>query len=143
MGRLLAVDYGAKRCGIAETDDLQLIASPLQTVPTAELVFFLETYIGRHAVDAIVVGDPGYWENRATDATQGADKLAQTLGKKFPGITIERQDESFSSKMAMEAMIQGGVKKMARREKERLDKIAAAIILQHYMERRSREGRRT
>jgi putative Holliday junction resolvase len=141
MGRLLAIDYGSKRCGIAETDDLQLIASPLQTVATEQLMAFLEGYISRYKVDTIVVGDPVNWNMTASNASEGANALAQRLRKKFPLLSIDREDESFSSKLAMQAMIQGGVKKMARREKERLDKIAATIILQNYLERRRIKGK--
>ena len=137
VARILAIDYGKKRCGIAETDDLQIIASPLDTVPESELIAFLEAYLLKYDVEIIVVGEPRRMDGSDTHATQPANDLAKKLQKAFPGVCIDRQDETFTSKMAVQSMIDAGAKKSDRRKKENIDKVSAAIILQSYMERKS------
>lgn len=135
MPRILAIDYGTKKSGIAETDDLKMIASPLETVATSGLLDYLKTYINKYEVDTIVVGDPRRWDNSETHATHPANEFCKKLAKHFPNIQIEREDESFTSKMAMQSLIMGGAKKKTRRDKTMLDKVSAAIILQSYLQR--------
>jgi putative holliday junction resolvase len=134
MSRLIALDYGAKRTGIAETDDLQLIASPLITVNTKELFLFLEDYFSKHKVEIIVLGEPKDLQMRDTNSSELVRKLKVNLNRKFPDKKIALIDERFTSKMALNAMIQAGSKKKDRRIKGNIDKISAAIILQSYME---------
>ena len=136
MPRILAVDFGTRRCGIAETDDLQMIASPLTTVDTKEVFNFLKKYLSQHEVVTIVVGDPRRWDDSETHATQPANAFCQQIVKTFPDVQLVREDESFTSKMAMQTMIDGGMKKKDRRVKGNLDKISAAIILQSFLRRR-------
>ncbi len=141
MPRLIAIDYGLKRCGIAETDDLMMIASPLETVATATIFEYLSKYLSKYKVEAIVVGEPMNNDGRATHGTAPAQAFCELLKKKFPDVLIERANEAFTSKMAMQTMVSGGMKKKDRQVKGNLDKIAAAIILQGYMSIRERNQR--
>jgi putative Holliday junction resolvase len=134
MSRILALDYGMKRTGIAVTDRLQIIASPLQTVETNQLMRFLTGYLKAEEVEAIVVGDPKNLDNTANDLSGVVKKFAGELEKKFPGKKIVMVDERFTSKMAQQAIIASGKKKKDRRDKSLLDKVSAALILQHYLE---------
>lgn len=136
MARIMAIDYGVKRCGIAVTDPLQIIANGLTTVSSHDILSFLEKYFAAEAVETIVVGDPKRMNGEATDATAQADAFARKLAQKFPGIKIERMDERFTSKMAFQTMIDSGLKKKDRRDKSLVDEISATIILQSYMEKR-------
>lgn len=138
MARILAIDYGAKRVGMAVTDPLQMIASPLETVHSKDLVTFLKSYTEKEEVEAFVVGMPKKLDNTDTNATQLAKGCVTILRKNFPHISIHLQDERFTSQMAMSAMISGGVKKKDRQNKANIDKVSAAIILQSYLERSSR-----
>lgn len=133
MGRILAIDYGKKRTGIAVTDPLQMIASPLETVATATLFDFLTKYLSMEEVDLFVIGMPMNLQNTDTHITQEVRDLLPRLQEKFPEIEIKSIDERFTSKMAMDAMISGGMKKKDRAKKENVDKISAAIILQSYL----------
>lgn len=137
MGRILAIDYGLKRTGIAVTDPLKIIASPLETVATKELWNFLKKYIGNEDVEAVVVGLPVDLKNRDTDATKSVRKFIVDFGKKFPKVPLHNVDERFTSKMAFDAMVAGGMKQKDRRQKGNIDKISASIILQSFMERKS------
>jgi putative Holliday junction resolvase len=134
MGRILAIDYGKKRTGIAVTDPLQLIANPLDYVKTHDLIPFLKNYCERENVEAIVVGKPMNLNNQETEMSGPANKLAEKLEKIFPQITIYRHDERFTSKMALQSMISGGSTKGQRKEKGNIDKISATIILQSFLE---------
>lgn len=134
MGRILAIDYGKKRTGLAATDPLKIIATPLDTVPTESLIPFLEHYVKTEQVEKIVVGMPRKFDNTETHATKGAVKLIERLKKKFPQIQVFEEDEKFTSKIAMQAMIEGGMKKKDRRKKENVDKVSATLILQSFME---------
>lgn len=134
MGRILAVDYGRRRTGVAVTDPLQLIANPLDYVKTHELLPFLQNYCAKEHVEAIVVGKPVNLNNQDTEMSAPASKLADKLAKIFPHITIYRHDERFTSKMALQSMISGGSSKGQRREKGNIDKISATIILQSFLE---------
>jgi len=137
MGRIIALDYGKKRTGIAVTDPLKITANPLNTIQTGELFTFLSSYIKAENVDGIVVGMPRKPDNSDTHTTQDVINLIQVLKEKYPDISVFEEDERFTSKMAMDAMIAGGMKKKDRRKKENIDKISAAIILQSFMNRHS------
>lgn len=134
MPRILAIDYGTKRCGIAVTDPLQIIANGLTTVGTREIFSFLEIYFAKEEVETIVVGEPKRMSGEATDATVHINTFVKQLGQKFPAKKIERVDERFTSKMAFKTMIDSGLKKKDRRDKGLIDEISATIILQSYME---------
>ena len=134
MSRILAIDYGTKRVGIATTDPMQIFASGLDTVHPNELVAYLKKYMQTEAVECIVVGDPKRLNNEPAQAAKGADQLTERLKKEFPHIRFDRMDERFTSKMAFGAMIDGGLKKKKRQDKALVDKLSATIILQSYME---------
>ena len=134
MARIIAVDYGKKRVGLAVTDPLQLIATPLDTVETPKIIAYLSDYLSRETVERFVVGMPKDLRNRDADATPLVEAFVKQLQKKFPNIPIELVDERFTSKLAFQAMIDGGVKKMDRRDKGLIDRTSAVIILQSYME---------
>lgn len=134
MGRILAIDYGTKRVGIAATDPMQIIASGLETVHPNELLDFLKKYMETETVECIVIGDPKRLNNEPAQAAKGADQLTDRLKKAFPNVRFDRMDERFTSKMAFGAMIDGGLKKKKRQDKALIDKVSATIILQSYME---------
>ena len=136
MGRILAIDYGLKRTGIAVTDPAKIIASPLTTVRSHDLLDFLADYIKREEVERMVLGYPTDLSNRETNATPEVKVIKKKLEKKFPDKPIHLHDEKFTSKMALEAMITGGMKKKDRREKGNIDKISATLILQSFLESR-------
>jgi putative holliday junction resolvase len=136
LPRLLAIDYGTKRCGIAVSDPLQIIANGLTTVHSSEILTFLENYFKKEEVETIVVGEPKRMSGAPTDATVHVNNFVKQLAKKFPGKKIERVDERFTSKMAFQTMIDSGLKKKDRQNKELVDEISATIILQSYMETR-------
>ncbi len=138
MPKLLAIDYGTKRTGIAATDELQIIASALTTVPTQELYGWLKNYLESNDVEVIVVGEMSNADGSATHNTKPSNEFARSLEKKYPHIKIEREDESFTSRESMQALINSGVPKMKRRKKELIDQVSATIILQRYMERTGR-----
>jgi putative holliday junction resolvase len=135
MARILAIDYGVKRTGLAVTDPLQIIAGALTTVETPQLFNFLKDYFSREQVELIIIGDPRNLDDSDTHATPHVRKTIERLKKEFPAIPVVPVDERYSSKMAKGAMIEMGMKKMQRRDKAMVDKIAATIILQEYMER--------
>ncbi len=135
LGRVLALDYGKKRTGIAATDELQLIASGLTTVATPELLGFLKEYMAEEKIACIVVGEPRQMDNTPSESEALIQPFIKELSKNFPQIPIERQDERFTSKMAVQTMIEGGVKKMKRRNKALVDEISATLILQAYLNR--------
>ncbi|MCS6969062.1 MAG: Holliday junction resolvase RuvX [Cytophagales bacterium] len=137
MGRIIAIDYGSKRTGIAITDPLQLIATPLETVATEKLMEFLQHYMAKEQVDEIVVGMPKKLNNEETAMTPLVKKFIQELKKKFPCLPIFEFDERLTSTIALQSMIQGGSRKKDRMQKTgNLDKISATLILQSYMERK-------
>jgi putative Holliday junction resolvase len=133
MGRILAIDYGSKRVGIAVTDNLRLIASSLASVHSSEVIAFLENYFKTEVVDIIVVGEPKTLANTKSDSARFIDPFVVHLKKKFPDKIIERYDERFTSAIAHQTMLLGGLKKKGRRDKETVDRISATIILQDYM----------
>jgi putative Holliday junction resolvase len=134
MGRILAIDFGLKRTGIAVTDPLKIIASALTTVPTADVFDFLSQYCAREEVDAFVVGLPLHHDGNPAQIAAQVDSFAEKLGKKFAGKQIFRQDERNTSSDAKRIILQSGIKKQKRRDKTLVDKIAAALILEQYME---------
>lgn len=134
MARILAVDYGAKRCGIAVTDPLCIIASPLTTVHSAQLMDFLKDYFAREDVEGVVFGWPTKLDGSDTNATQLVQAATNRFKKLFPDKPLFLHDEKFTSKMALDSMIEAGSKRKDRREKGNIDKVSATIILQSYLE---------
>ena len=134
MGRLLAIDYGKKRTGIAVSDLLQIIANGLTTVKTSEIFDFLQDYLQKEEVTTIVVGLPKQMSGEMSENMQRVEVFVNKLRQRYPSIPIEYYDERFSSKMAHQAMIDGGLKKKARQNKALVYEISATIILQGYME---------
>ncbi|HEY9007565.1 Holliday junction resolvase RuvX [Ohtaekwangia sp.] len=134
MGRILAIDYGTKRTGIAVTDVLRIIATPLDTVPSQELLNFLKVYLQKEPVDEFVVGMPKTLKNEDSEIAPLVRKFVEELKKTFPDKPVHLADERFTSSMAMRAMIDGGMKKKDRQVKGNVDKISATIILQSFME---------
>ncbi|UAB81080.1 Holliday junction resolvase RuvX [Marixanthomonas sp. SCSIO 43207] len=133
MGRILAIDYGTKRTGIAITDELQLIASGLTTVPTKELLDFLKKYIKSETVDLILIGEPTQKDGTASSVEVHIKEFIKSFSETFPKIEIKRVDERYTSKMAFQTMIDSGLKKKQRRNKALIDEISATIILQEYL----------
>ena len=136
MSRILAIDYGKKRSGIAVTDPLQLIAGGLTTVPTTELLQFVKQYVGKELVERILVGLPKQMNNEASENMKRIEPFVHTLRKQIPMIPIEYVDERFTSVLAHRTMLDAGLKKKARQNKALVDEISATIILQSYLETR-------
>lgn len=136
MSRLLSIDYGKKRTGIAVSDPLQIIANGLTTVETSKLFEFLEDYLKKEEVESIIVGLPKQLNGQPSENMKRIEPFVNRLKKLYPNINIEYFDERFTSKLAHQAMIDGGLKKQDRRNKELVDEISATIILQGYMESR-------
>lgn len=134
MTRLLALDYGTKRVGIAVTDELQLIASGLCTVRTHDCLDFLIEYLSKESVSTIVMGIPKNLRNQNTDATPYVKGFAKQIRKQFPEMKVELIDERFTSKIAFQSMVDGGLKKKERQDKALVDEVSATLILQSYME---------
>jgi putative holliday junction resolvase len=137
MGRIMAIDYGRKRVGIAVTDELQLIANGLTTVAAHEIFSFLKSYIQKEKVDEIVVGEPRQMNNQPSESLKFIVPFVNRLKVEFPKISVEMEDERFTSKMAFQTMIDAGLKKRDRQNKELVDTISATIILQSYLNRKS------
>jgi len=133
MGRIVAIDYGQKRVGIAVTDELQLISSGLTTVHVKDIWSFLTDYLSAQKVDCFVVGEPMDLKNRPSDASRFIEPFVNKLKKTFPNIPVERFDERFTSKMAHDTMIESGIGKQKRQDKALVDKISATILLQSFM----------
>jgi putative Holliday junction resolvase len=134
LGRIVAIDYGNKRVGIAVTDPMQIIATPLDTVHAKDILDFLKAYVAREEVETIVVGMPRTLENTPTDVTSAVVGFVRKLKQQLPGIPVFTHDERFTSKMAFRAMIDGGLKKKDRQNKATVDKVSATIILQSFLE---------
>ena len=134
MPRIISIDVGTKRTGIAVTDEMQTIAFPLETIPTPQVMLFLQKYIATEKVSKIIVGYPLDIFNKATDATPFVEKFITQLKNKFPNLPILKVDEKFSSKNAVKEMVTMGMKKKQRQKKENIDLIAATIILQNYLQ---------
>lgn len=138
MARILAIDYGQKRTGIAVTDELQIIATGLATIPTAQVLPFLKEYIQKEQVELFVIGEPKQMDNTPSDSARFINPFIQRLQKEIPHIPIEREDERFTSKIAFQAMIDAGLKKKDRQNKATVDTVSATLILQSYLERKKR-----
>lgn len=134
MGRILSIDYGKKRTGIAVTDPLKIIANGLTTVNTHELQRFLDTYISKEDVEKVIVGHPKRFSGEDSEIMVDIKKFLTGFNERYPNLPVELYDERFTSKMAVNAMIEGGLKKKKRQNKKLVDKIAATILLQNYME---------
>ena len=133
MGRILAIDYGTKRTGIAVTDELQIIASGLTTVVTEKLLEFLKDYIKNENVELFVIGEPKQMNNQASESEIYIQSFIEKLTKAIPDIPIKRVDERYTSKMAFQTMIDSGLKKNQRKNKSLVDEISATLILQSYL----------
>ena len=133
MPRILAIDYGLKRTGIAVTDPLQIIATALTTIESAKIFTFLEEYLKKEAVEMILIGDPKNLDDSPTDATPHVHRIIGILHRKFPGIPVLPVDEHHTSVMAGRALLEMGLKKSKRREKGTVDQVAAAMMLQEYL----------
>lgn len=137
MARILGIDYGKKRVGLAVTDPLQIFASPLITVNTQEFIAFLEKYLETEAVEAFVIGYPVQMNNEPSESVKYVDPFIKRLRKKYPEKPLHLVDERFTSRMAQRAMIEGGMKKKERQNRMITDMISASIILQSYLDNRS------
>lgn len=135
LGRIVALDYGKVRTGIAITDELHMIASGLCTVPTSSLLNFLKEYQKKETIDRFVVGEPKQMDYSQSESEPLIQDFLVKLQKSFPGIPIERQDERFTSKLAMRSLLESGVKKKHRRDKSLIDEISATLILQAHLEK--------
>ena len=133
MARILAIDFGTKRTGIAVTDALQIIASGLTTVPTKKLLVFLKDYVSKEDVELFLVGEPKQMDNTASESEAYILPFLSKLEKQCPNIPIKRVDERFTSKMAFQTMIDSGLKKNQRKNKALVDEISATLILQSYL----------
>ncbi len=133
MARIVALDFGTKRTGIAVTDELQLIASALTTVETNTLLSFLETYFSKEPVSLLVVGEPKQMDNTASESERSIQKFLETFKKKFPMLPVVRVDERFTSKIAMQSLIASVFSKKKRQDKALLDAVSATLILQNYL----------
>jgi len=133
MPRILCIDYGKKRTGIAVTDTLKIIATALTTVDTKDLFPFLKKYFQEEEVELVLIGEPKNWDESDTHATPLVHQFIQRFKKDFPLMKIETVDERYTSKLAVQAMIEMGMKKRERQKKENVDQIAAAIMLQEYL----------
>ena len=138
MDRIVGIDYGRKRTGIAVSDPLGIFASALETVPAGNLLAFLKNYTQKERVIRFVVGYPMNLNNKPSEAAKDVDQFLNMLRKQFPDIPVTLEDERFTSKMAMRTLIDVGMKKSDRREKENIDKVSAAIILQSYLDSNAR-----
>src|ERR1044072_902921 len=137
MARILCIDYGGKRTGLAVTDPLQIIASALTTIESKTLIPFLKNYFQQEQVELILVGEPKNWDDSDTHATPLVEQCIKELQKHFPQIPLKRVDERYTSKLASQTMVQMGMKKKDRQKKGNVDQIAATIMLQEYLQQHS------
>ena len=134
LGRILAIDYGAKRVGIAVTDPLKIIANSLTTIETSKILDFLADYFSKEQVECLVVGLPKQMNNQPSESMPYIEAFVKKFQTRFPQIAVAFADERFTSKIAVQAMVQGGVKKKDRQNKALIDSVSATIILQSYLE---------
>ncbi|MEO6455023.1 MAG: Holliday junction resolvase RuvX [Ginsengibacter sp.] len=134
MARIIAIDYGGKRTGLAVTDPFQIIATGLTTIDSKEMIVFLKKYFLQEEVELIIIGEPKNWDESDTHATPLVKEATKKLQKEFPQIPVKTVDERFTSKMAKQAMLEMGMKKKDRRDKKNVDLIAATIMLQEYLQ---------
>jgi len=140
MGRILCIDYGRKRCGVAVTDSLRIVANGIDTVPAARLIDWLRSYTSRENVDLIIVGRPTTLRGEPSESMTYITPFVARLRKELPDIPVEFFDERFTSTLAHKAMLDGGMRQKARRDKATVDRIAAAIILNDYLQSKSFNG---
>jgi putative holliday junction resolvase len=133
LPRIIAIDYGLKRTGLAVTDPLQIIATALTTIESPKLIPYLKDYFSKEPVELIIIGEPKNWDDTDTHATPLVKKIMERLLKEFPHMPLKTVDERYTSKMASQAMVEMGMKKKQRRDKGMVDQIAAAIMLQEYL----------
>lgn len=138
MGQIMAIDYGKKRTGIAVTDDMQIIASGLDTVETVKIFDFLKNYFSENQVESIVVGLPTDLKGNISEVETDIQKFIENFTKQYPQIPVERLDERFTSKMASLFISQSGKSRKERQSKELIDKVSATIILQNFLEQKQR-----
>ncbi len=136
MPRIVAIDYGIKRTGIAVTDELQIIASGLTTVPSETIITFLKDYFSKENVAKVLIGEPKQMNGQPSESAPIIEQFVEKFTKEFPEIKVERVDERFTSKMAFQTMIDSGLKKKQRQNKALIDEIAATIMLQDYLSRK-------
>ncbi|HOO09417.1 MAG TPA: Holliday junction resolvase RuvX [Cyclobacteriaceae bacterium] len=136
MGRIMAIDYGKKRTGLAVTDPLQIIATALATVETPGLLAYLKQYFLKEQVDELVIGLPRQLDNTDSETAPYVRQMVARINEAFPQLPVKYVDERFTSKIALRAMVEGGMKKKDRRKKENVDKVSATLILQSYLESR-------
>lgn len=136
MPRILSIDYGMKRTGIAVTDEMQIIASGLTTVPSETLIVFLKDYFSKEKVEKVIIGEPKQMDGTPSESAVIIEKFIKTFQDNFPEMPLDRVDERFTSKMAFQTMIDSGLKKKQRQNKALIDEIAATIMLQDYMSRK-------
>lgn len=136
MPRILSIDYGIKRTGIAITDEMQIIASGLTTVPSETLIAFLKDYFSKEKVEKVIIGEPKQMDGTPSESAEIINKFIKTFTMTFPQMPLDRVDERFTSKMAFQTMIDSGLKKKQRQNKALIDEIAATIMLQDYMNRK-------
>lgn len=134
MGRIMAIDYGTKRVGVAVTDEGKIIATPLKTISTKDIFIFLKDYLAKENVESIVVGEPRQMNNERSVSVKFIDPFFKKLIKEFPGIKVDKYDERFTSKMASHVIATSGLKKKDRQSKELIDQVSAVLILQSYMQ---------
>jgi putative Holliday junction resolvase len=137
MGRILGIDYGNKRVGLAVTDPMQIFASPLNTISAHDIDNFIAEYMASEQVDAFVVGYPVQMNNEPSESVKYIDPFIRKLKKKFPGVPVHMVDERFTSQMAFRTIIDGGLKKKGRQNKSMIDMISASIILQSFLDSRN------
>jgi putative Holliday junction resolvase len=139
MGRIVAIDYGAKRCGVAATDPLQIIAGAIATIDTKQILTYLKDYLTKEQVDVLVVGKPMRLDGSDTHSTAAAEKFVTSLRQLFPAQQVEQVDERFTSAIAQRSLLEMGLKKKDRQKKEHIDQVSAALILQTYLEMKNRK----
>jgi len=137
MGRIIGIDWGTKRIGLAVTDPLQIFASPLDTVKPDEFYRYIDNYLKTEVIDAFVIGYPVQMNNKPSESVNQLNPFIKKLSRTFPGKLIHLVDERFTSQMAFQTMIDGGLRKNDRRDKSLVDKISASIILQSFLDKRS------
>lgn len=136
MGRIIGIDYGTKRIGLAVTDPLQMFASPMETVKTADFFTFIGQYMKKETVEAFVIGYPVQMNNKPSESVKWLEPFTKKLRNMFPEVPVHFVDERFTSQIALQAMISGGVRKNERRDKSLVDKISASLILQSFLDSR-------
>lgn len=136
MPRILAIDYGQKRTGIAATDELQIIASGLTTIPSETVIDFLRNYFSKEKVETVLIGEPKQMNGTPSESTEVIEAFVTKFKKAFPDLPVIRMDERFTSKMAFQTMIDSGLNKKQRQNKALIDEIAATIMLQDYLSRK-------